>query len=276
MYPKKMRFFIGATSLIALGVFADEVHSLSGLNIGFAIMALITLLSSIYALEMIRGHGLVSFQLPALVASSIMLGPARAALIALLFTFNGKELRGQVKWPSLVFNRAQFIIIVGVSSWVFTSFGGFGTWLKIEGINIPVILSSLIAFILNVSFVNIAIALRQNRSLLESLRVYMQWALPSVSLLIPIAYFMAAVYHYSGVWLELFFLIPLAGVRWTVVLVKALRQAYFNTIRVMLAALDAKDPYTYGHSMRVGHYGMLLAQHMEMPEDKVEGVRFAG
>ncbi|PSR31579.1 MAG: HD-GYP domain-containing protein, partial [Sulfobacillus benefaciens] len=43
-----------------------------------------------------------------------------------------------------------------------------------------------------------------------------------------------------------------------------------------LAALDAKDPYTYGHSMRVGHYGMLLAQHMEMPEDQVEGVRFAG
>nr|WP_275107229.1 HD-GYP domain-containing protein [Sulfobacillus harzensis] len=51
---------------------------------------------------------------------------------------------------------------------------------------------------------------------------------------------------------------------------------YNHTIRVLLVGLDAKDPYTFGHSMRVGQYGAVLARYMKLPEDVVEQIRHAG
>jgi putative nucleotidyltransferase with HDIG domain len=87
---------------------------------------------------------------------------------------------------------------------------------------------------------------------------------------------MAAVYGVSGPWPELIFLLPLIAVRTWMVLVKRVHDMYNHTIRVLLVGLDAKDPYTFGHSMRVGHYGAILARHMKLAEDVVEQVRHAG
>jgi putative nucleotidyltransferase with HDIG domain len=49
--------------------------------------------------------------------------------------------------------------------------------------------------------------------------------------------------------------------------------AYFGAIRGLAAALDARDPYTAGHSERVSALSVLTARHMKLPEADVDVIR---
>lgn len=51
------------------------------------------------------------------------------------------------------------------------------------------------------------------------------------------------------------------------------RKMFMGSIRVLSAAIDAKDPYTRGHSERVAHYSVAVAKHMGMSEEQLDRVR---
>ncbi len=53
------------------------------------------------------------------------------------------------------------------------------------------------------------------------------------------------------------------------------RQLFMESIRMIAAAVDEKDPYTHGHSERVSRYSVLIARHIGMPEDEVDRVRIS-
>jgi HD-GYP domain-containing protein (c-di-GMP phosphodiesterase class II) len=58
----------------------------------------------------------------------------------------------------------------------------------------------------------------------------------------------------------------------------ALRQnqeLFLETIRTLAAAIDAKDPYTKGHSERVSSYSMAIARHLGLGFDDVFNIRIA-
>ena len=54
------------------------------------------------------------------------------------------------------------------------------------------------------------------------------------------------------------------------------RQQFLGTLHALSAAVDAKDPYTHGHSERVGLLASRMAARLGWDEDKVEAVRVAG
>ena len=51
-------------------------------------------------------------------------------------------------------------------------------------------------------------------------------------------------------------------------LVETLEDSYLSTVRSLAAAVDAKDPYTKGHSDRVAQYATKIAQHMTFSRDQ--------
>jgi putative nucleotidyltransferase with HDIG domain len=51
------------------------------------------------------------------------------------------------------------------------------------------------------------------------------------------------------------------------------RAAYLGTIRALAAALDARDPYTAGHSERVSQTSVIIARQMRLPESEVAVIR---
>jgi len=58
----------------------------------------------------------------------------------------------------------------------------------------------------------------------------------------------------------------------------ALRQnqeLFLETIRTLAAAIDAKDPYTRGHSERVSSYSMAISKHLGLNQEEVFRVRIA-
>lgn len=56
----------------------------------------------------------------------------------------------------------------------------------------------------------------------------------------------------------------------------AMRLTYSDTVRAFAKAIDSKDKYTEGHSVRVGKYSEIIAQELNWSAEEVEGVAVAG
>lgn len=52
--------------------------------------------------------------------------------------------------------------------------------------------------------------------------------------------------------------------------------SYFDTIHALVLALEARDPYTRGHTERVTKYALTIAKRMDMSEEELEILRYAG
>jgi len=52
-----------------------------------------------------------------------------------------------------------------------------------------------------------------------------------------------------------------------------MKQSYVSSILSLASALEAKDPYTRGHSNRVAAYSTMIAQKLELDEERVEQIR---
>ena len=50
---------------------------------------------------------------------------------------------------------------------------------------------------------------------------------------------------------------------------------FIDAIEMIAAAVDAKDPYTKGHSGRVAHLSVILAEEMGLPEEEVDKIRIS-
>jgi HD-GYP domain-containing protein (c-di-GMP phosphodiesterase class II) len=59
-------------------------------------------------------------------------------------------------------------------------------------------------------------------------------------------------------------------------LYEGLRKIYRETVHAFAAAIDIKDRYTQGHSVRVGKYSEVIAREMGWNDDEVEGITIAG
>lgn len=59
-------------------------------------------------------------------------------------------------------------------------------------------------------------------------------------------------------------------------LYQSLRQSYLDTIRTLVSAIEAKDPYTSGHSERVRKLALKIAKALRLPKEKIEALDYAG
>lgn len=60
------------------------------------------------------------------------------------------------------------------------------------------------------------------------------------------------------------------------VILKDLRELFYKTIKLIASALDAKDPYTHGHSLRVTMYSLILAKKLNLDDTTLEEIETAG
>lgn len=53
------------------------------------------------------------------------------------------------------------------------------------------------------------------------------------------------------------------------------KELFLGTIRALAQAIDAKDPYTRGHSVRVNRYSVLLARQLGMSDEQIADIHVA-
>lgn len=58
-------------------------------------------------------------------------------------------------------------------------------------------------------------------------------------------------------------------------LYQKIQDSYFEIVKALAQAIEAKDPYTHGHSERIMEYAVQIAQKLGLPEEEIESLRYA-
>ncbi len=86
---------------------------------------------------------------------------------------------------------------------------------------------------------------------------------------------LAFAYNSYGTGGLLLFFIPLLLARYTFKLYIDMRKNYFETMNVLVRAIEASDPYTSGHSVRVSAYSEAIAKQIGLPQSKIDLIKSA-
>jgi len=58
-------------------------------------------------------------------------------------------------------------------------------------------------------------------------------------------------------------------------LYQKIQDSYFEIVKALAQAIEAKDPYTHGHSERVMEYSIEIAQKLELPKEEIDLLKYA-
>ncbi len=140
---------------------------------------------------------------------------------------------------------------------------------------IPIVVLIASYFLANTLLVSGVIAVNEGQSVFYIWRKNSLASAPYDLLTAPIVYLFAWVYVTSGAPGAIALCIPLIGVRQLYKTNSELERVNQELLELMVKAIEARDPYTSGHSRRVAHYSQLIARAIGLGGQQVERVRIA-
>ncbi len=223
-----------------------------------------------------HGGGSVSVGFWVIYAAIVIWGPGAGAWIAALGTLRWRELTGQVSPEKVLFNRGQLALAAGLAGLAYMALGGIPGTIDLS---IPKLVAlavcGLVYFMVNLTSVVIAMALAQGVSMRAMWLTNFKWVIPQYLLLTPMAVLLAHLYLSLGPLWVLVFVMPLLAARQSMQLYNDMRQDYLSTISALITAIEAKDPYTKGHSESVRRHTVAIAKEMGLAADAAERLEYA-
>lgn len=146
---------------------------------------------------------------------------------------------------------------------------------KINGYSFSSVATAVGIYILaNILIFGCFKCIESGKSIRDSLKE-MKWMIINCLGLAPLGLLMTLAYEKSGWIMMILILTPLVMARHSFKMYVDMKQQYFETIKTLSNALDAKDNYTNGHSMRVAELSVLIAGKMQMLPNHVEVIKTA-
>jgi len=226
--------------------------------------------------------GAVSVSFALTFSAIILTDPLTAAIITaagVIFRIPYSESRGRVHIFNnpiykTVFNVSQYIINAGVAGLIYVHINNilnfsFKVFNPIAGA-----VCLIIYLLLNSFFMAVLMAILLKEKLAFIWKNYLLgfFNITLVSLLGIVVAFSYDSYGSGGI---LLFFIPLMLARYTFKLYLDMRKNYFETLNVLVRAIEANDPYTSGHSMRVSAYSEAIATQLGLPQSKIDLIKSA-
>lgn len=171
-----------------------------------------------------------------------------------------------------LFNTAQYILFVGLGGAVYTGLGGHVGFDSLR-VNIPAFAAMvLVFFIVNQGTVALALSAATDISIREAwTRIvggYLLYDLVSSSLAIVLAFLFIRLQIVGLVVLVL----PLFFVRHVYRMNLQVERANRELLELMVKSIEARDPYTSGHSVRVAEYARQIAREAGLPPKHVDQI----
>jgi len=174
------------------------------------------------------------------------------------------------------FNAANFVISVFISGVLYEKAGGVTGDLTLPHILLPAVVAIFTFFLLNCAILILLFSLNNQTSFFPALFKNLWEFLPNIAASAPIAYFIARILNMeNGIYLVLFIMLPLLLARYSFVLYLDAKKNYYNMVKTLTAALEAKDKYTEGHSHRVEEYAEMIARKMHYHPSEIEDIKVA-
>ncbi len=140
---------------------------------------------------------------------------------------------------------------------------------------LPVLLAGSLYYALNTGWVSLILGARARESALTIWRQHFRDGLPQHALSLGFGLLFAQVRVAAGLPGVLLLALPLLFARYALRLYADLRDDLVSFVRALSFALDAVDPYTHEHSVRVADYSVQVARQMGLHATEVETIRYA-
>ena len=140
---------------------------------------------------------------------------------------------------------------------------------------LPVLLAGSLYYALNTGWVSLVLGARARESALGIWRQHFRDGLPQHALSLGFGLLFAQVRVAAGLQGVLLLALPLLFARYALRLYADLRDDLVSFVRALSVALDAVDPYTHEHSVRVADYSVRVARQMGLKGPEVETIRYA-
>jgi putative nucleotidyltransferase with HDIG domain len=140
---------------------------------------------------------------------------------------------------------------------------------------LAVLLSGSLYFVLNTGAVSFVLGARSGEHPAFVWRRQFRDGLPLYVLSIGFALLFAEVRIHAGLAGVLLLVLPLFLARYALRLYADLKEDLISFVRALSVALDAVDPYTHDHSVRVAAYSVRVARRLGIPESEVEMIQYA-
>ncbi|WP_407306529.1 HD-GYP domain-containing protein [Desulfosporosinus sp. SB140] len=173
-----------------------------------------------------------------------------------------------------VFNGSQYVLSLAIAYSVMDFFKPTSLQFDLKSLLLYLMAASIF-MVINITIVSIALGVMFEKSPWAIWVSNIRWSVPNFIALVPLGFLLALIFqNYGPLGLSLLF-IPLLVSRHAFQLYVDMRENYLNTVEALVQALEAKDTYTSGHSARVGKLAVIIAEGLEMSEEKIESLKYA-
>jgi len=222
--------------------------------------------------------GNISVNSALIVAEIALFPPVIAGVLASLGTIRPKDVLGRTSARGFLFNRGQGFLAPFLAALVFRSLGGVGatTGAALVRDGLPLIVSGLLFSGLNVALAGNYIAVYVGKSFRSVWRTDISFSSLNHLGDLAMGLLLVGSYLVLGFLGPVLFFSPLLLSRWSMSRFVELREAYMSIVGTLTKTLEAKDPYTAGHSARVAEYAVDLGVQMRLSNRDLDTLYFAG
>ncbi len=215
--------------------------------------------------------GSVSVNFGISLASLILFGPSTAIIVTIISIFNIREFVKRVPHIKHLFNAGQYLVSIGAASFFFEIVYNHNAENFFNPRNIGLIIAAAyIFFIFNTMLTAGAISISERINLANVWIFNFGWLIPFQLFLAAMALAISFLYQLYGPFTLLFTSLPLIIAQYTYLLRVKERRALLNSILQIVKIMEAKDPYTAGHSVRVAEYSEKISRKLKLNEYDVE------
>ena len=248
---------------------------------GLLYWTIATLAASALPVRLPRGT-VVSVASAPLIAAFVLGGPLAGAIVALIGTTEGREVRGEVPWYGTVYNHAASVVAVvsgGILFELIYRLRPDQSASEALFLFAATLIASAAYFLLNWTLAVAAVSARTGTSITKVWAQDLGGVATTLAGLAPVAWLMLVVFQLPngvGWWATLLFVVPLFTTRLAYARYVETRELFEQTIEALSKAVDARDPYTRNHSSRVSHIAEAMCGVMRLPENEIERIKWAG
>lgn len=209
----------------------------------------------------------------------VLVVPHWATVVTIAMLRIADELRRRRSALKAVFNLAQFVVVFSLTILCYRALGGrsfLGIPADIAAVTRLFGWAALGAYVLsifvNATLLSAVVALSSGRPAID---VWRENHLPSVGLDLiaaPVTFGVAYVYSLYGPIAAALLWTPLIGFRHWAKTTVDLAQTNRELLELMIKSIEARDPYTSGHSRRVSQYATIIARALRLSDREIKKV----
>ncbi len=239
-----------------------------------ATLLLIAVLSEAGSHQLSIGTATSSVAFIPFLAAILLLGPAWAMAMGGITFFISASLFCRKPALKVAYNSAKEVIAVGMSGHVYVMLGGTPSLAEFRPAIFAFAAAVVVYFPLNHVTTAVAIALSTKTRVREAwgrMTLHQVYDLAATSL----ALLLALLYIQLDLWGALMVVIPVVLVRHVYAMSLQFEQVNRDLLELMVKSIEARDPYTSGHSVRVSRLARTMAEELGLSWKAIDTVASA-